>query len=190
MKTYASGLNLSKNRCREDGNSWWERLHVWALINLMREFGHATGRGDVFCHSQVLWLHLAVIQRRPHCESCYAGMIAVFYVLIECMKTLRKWKEAGNGNKSANHLPWVRSRCRLRNWLHVVLIVHLFLHTHGRDLQSNLILLNATPRMPQWGGNDSWLLYFMSYFANAGKSNTVAHWMEYILQQSAYEPRW
>lgn len=35
--------------------------------------------------------------KTPHCENYFAGMIAVFYVLIECMKTLRTWKEEGTG---------------------------------------------------------------------------------------------
>lgn len=132
-----------------------------------------------------------MIQRRPHCENWCARMIAVFGVLIECMKTLRVWREAGTGNKSANHSPGVRRRCRLRSWLHVVLIVHLFLQTHDHDLQSNLILPNATPRMLQRGGSDSWLLYLMSYFSNAGKSHMAVRWMKYILKHlthSAYEP--
>lgn len=105
---------------------------------------------------------------------------------IKDLKGRRNWQ-----HKSTNHLPRVRRRCRLRSWLHVVLIVPLYLHTRMPDLQSNLILLNATPRMPQWGGNDSWLLYFMSYFANAGKSNTAARWIKYILKHRthfAYEP--
>lgn len=165
----------------EARSSWWERLHVWALINLMRVLARKGAQG-CFLSFPGLWLHLAVIQRRPHCPPCSAGMIAVFYILIECIETLRMRREEGTSNKSTNHSPRVRSRCRLRSWLHVVLIVPLSLHTSGPDLQSNLILLNATPRTPQRGGNDSWLLYFMSYFANAGKSNTVARRIKYILK--------
>lgn len=122
---------------------------MWAHINLMREFGHATGHGGVFSHSQFYALTSLWFKDTPTVRVWRSGMIAAFYALIECMKTIRKQREDETGNKSANHLPWVR-RCRKRSWLHVVLIVTLFLHTHGPDLQSNLILLNTTPCMPQW----------------------------------------
>ena len=116
----------------------------------------------------------------PHSEDWCVVMIAVYLSLNWMHENIKE--VTGTDNIKANHLPCVRRRCRLRSWLHVVLIVPLFLHTHCPDLQSNLILLNATPRMPQWGGNDSWLLYFMSYFANAGESNTAALWIKYILK--------
>lgn len=101
----------------------WERLHVWALITLVGEFGT---RG-CFLSLPGLWSRLSANQRCPHCEECCVGMIAALCVLIECMKTLGKWTEAATGDTSANHSPWVRSRCGLRSWLHVVMIVLLFI---------------------------------------------------------------
>ena len=41
--------------------------------------------------------------------------------------------------------------------------------------------------MAQWGGNDLWLLYFTSYFANAEKSNTAVRWIKHILKHLVFK---
>lgn len=172
METYASFW------CTEDRSGWWQRLHVRAFINLMSVW---TVRGGGSLIPRFIAELGCDSKEAPAVRITALGDCCIF--LIECMKTLRQWRRTGH--KSANDLAWLRRRCRLRGWLHVILIGSLCLHTYIPDLQSNLILLNATPRMPQRVGNDSWLLYFMSYFANA-KSNTAAIWIKYILKHLSH----
>ena len=156
------------------------RDYMCELSLISWEFGHATGYG-VFSLIPRFTVALGRDSKTPplwellHWEDCCILCLNLMHGNIKDVKELCI-------NSTANHSPRVRSRCRLSSWLHVVLIVPLYLHTHGPDLQSILILLNATPRMAQWGGNDSWLLYFMSSFANAGKSNTAARRIKYILK--------
>lgn len=57
-------------------------------------------------------LVLAEMKRCSHCEPAVLRMIAVFHVLIECMKTFKGGK--ASGKKSTNHSLWVRRTRSLR----------------------------------------------------------------------------
>lgn len=132
------------------GGSRWERLHVWALNNLRGDFWACGGARDrphgqfvKFPSSQLTWMRFKVA---PAVLELFASENCCIFHLNWMYKGIKKESKRGEDwqqkckSLSVGEMPTVKLDYTLF-WL----ITASFMNR--LDLQSNLNLLNATPRM-------------------------------------------